>query len=200
MRRVRYGAAFRPWRGPFGPRKRLADGGEEDFSRPELYQLLDKYCHADKTYREEQERAKQDGGRVFLGCHSQLSPELRDIFHDPALKPKQLSGLYPGATESLKPKDLVGYDINSCRSSALERCGVEEGLPVFCVTDCLVELAEYVTGYDFYMVINELVWREAIVIMIRTGDVNPKQRMWACRATGRILSKGGKPLATRFGK
>ena len=151
-------------------RKPLVDGRqEEDFSRPELYQLLDRDCHANKTLREEEARVTQDGGRIFLGCHSQFLPELHDIFHDPGLKPKQMSGCF-GDETSPPRKDLVGYDINSCRPAALEKCGVEEGLPVFCVTDRLVELTYYLGGVDFHLVEGgQLIWRQGVARLLRTG-------------------------------
>ena len=161
----------------------LAEGGEEDFNKPELYQLLCPQCHEAKTLQEAAERDAVGASGMFRGCLSQLGPRLHDLFYKHP-KARQVTGRFDGAPSNVA--GLVSYDVVKCRSKALEDYMFKYGLPVFCWTDDLEELPHYVDGYDFYLVENELICHDALLIYFEIGKVKPANVRAGVKASAHI--------------
>ena len=164
--------------------KPLADGGVEDFTKPELYQLLCPPCHEAKTVQEAADRAALDGeSGLFRGFLSQLGPRLYHLFYERTCG--LITGIYKGAPPSTT-KGLVSYDVRKCRSNGLEQYVFKYGLPVFCWTDDLEELPHFVDGYDFYLVQGELVCHDALLLYFEVGDVQPSDIRAGVKASAHI--------------
>jgi hypothetical protein len=102
-------------------------------------------------------------------------------------KPMQLSGLYVSDKEMekcIEKKQVLGLDVNKCRSNALEQCG--RPLPVFCVVDDWEDIEGYRPGYDFYEVAGRPRWCERVEDDLKYHRISPQQIRLACRATGHI--------------
>ena len=157
-------------------RKRLADGEQEDFTKPEKYQLLCKSCHAKKT------RTEARG----LGLSSRLSASVFDSFYREGSKPKQLSGRFPWP-EPVDPQAVESFDVNGCRTNALEQS--EAPLPIFCVTDDWEPLAAYAEGYDFYLVDNRPCWHLRVRYELEAGQLRPEDITWGLKASAHLDPK-----------
>ena len=163
--------------------KPLADGGLEDFSRPELYQLLCPSCHEAKTVQEAADRQVLEGeSGAFRGFLSQLGPRLHHLFYE------RTSGLVTGKYDDapLEVEGLVSFDIRGCRSNGLEQYAFKHGLPVFCWTDDVEELPHFIDGYDFYVVQGELVCHDALLLYFQVGDVQPADVKVGLKASAHI--------------
>ena len=176
--------------------KPLAEGGEDDFSKPELYQMLCPQCHEAKTVQEAAERDVIDGASgMFRGCLSQLGPRLYDLFYSHP-KARQVTGRYEDAPSSVV--GLVSFDVVGCRSKALEEYEFIYGLPVFCWTDDLEPLPHFVEGYDFYLVENELICHDALLIYFEIGKVKPEDVRAGVKASAHISADRYKEACNRL--